>query len=173
MLALVRLTYIAYNNANKDTVFKLCINTVRTTVIYSFLTLVLQLRGSCLYTHMLSHIHASLDRLRVLRFACIAKDHFAVYSARWAKWVLHSKKNCAQKILVEYLCFSQMGSVVRKNLRCGFIKHSTYSFNLVILQPPTPEKYFFLKIFFFSFEKEKRIASLQSLLPDKVNGDKL
>jgi hypothetical protein len=66
--------------------------------------------------------------------------------------VLHSKKNCAQKNLVEYLHISQKGFIARKIWSRGFIKHSTYSFNLVISIPPTPEKNFFY--FFFSKKKQ-------------------
>jgi len=48
----------------------------------------------------------------------------------------------------EVLLCKRNGFCRVEKLRCGFIKHSTYRFNLVILQPPTPEKYFFIFLFY-------------------------
>lgn len=58
------------------------------------------------------------------------------------KRVLHSVKNCAQKNLGKYLGKPRSSFLCEKNLCCGFVTPSTYTFNLVIFTPRPPEKDF-------------------------------
>ena len=112
-------------------------------------TVVLQLRGSVLYsiyeqahTRFRYYIRSSVTCFLLLCSVSSEKGS-TVY-----------KKLCAKKfgeVLTHSwgLFYIQWKGFCRlENLLCGFIKHSTYSFNLVILQPPTPEKYFFIFLFY-------------------------